>query len=242
MKKPALLLCSVLLLASCGAPGSGGSVSSAPASAGGGSEKELSFRVLQKGEVFTDFSADANKAMNLVAVRSDLTLFEHLRPTMASDGTWSIPHRFTAPGTYWLFADFTAADGSPHVMPFQRVVGTEKTGPALFGTENLLTAKTFAGVIGDVKVTIVPKVGDKDVTLDYSAEDIHGKAIPVESYLGAKGFSVLIGEDGSYWRLAPVTADTASFRFQKPKKGKYRLFTELKLRGQVVQVVSDVEI
>ncbi len=242
MKKLAPLLCSVLLLASCGAPASGGSASSAVGSTAGGSENELSYRVLQKGQIFTDFSKDANKAMNLVVVRSDLTLFEHLRPTMAADGTWSVPHRFTAPGSYWLFADFTAADNAPHVMPFQRVVGDAKTGPALFGSENLLTSKTFAGVIGNVKVTIVPTVGNKDVTLDYSAEDVHGKAVPIESYLGAKGFSVLIGEDSSYWRLVPVTSDTPSFRFQKPKKGKYRLFTELKIQGQIVQVVSDVEI
>lgn len=43
------------------------------------------------GRAVTDFAVDQTKQMHFYAIRSDLTGFQHLHPTMAADGTWSAP-------------------------------------------------------------------------------------------------------------------------------------------------------
>ncbi|MFC7483289.1 hypothetical protein ACFQX7_29350 [Luedemannella flava] len=39
-------------------------------------------------------------------VRRDLSGYQHLHPTMASDGTWTIPLTVASAGQYRIFADF----------------------------------------------------------------------------------------------------------------------------------------
>jgi hypothetical protein len=50
--------------------------------------------------------------MHFYAVRSDLSGFQHLHPTMAEDGTWTAPLAALRPGTWRLYASFTPAGGS----------------------------------------------------------------------------------------------------------------------------------
>ena len=47
------------------------------------------------------------------SIRRDLTGFQHLHPTMAPDGTWSIDLTLAEPGSYRAIADFTAVVGGP---------------------------------------------------------------------------------------------------------------------------------
>ncbi|MEK8109242.1 hypothetical protein NKG94_40115 [Micromonospora sp. M12] len=37
--------------------------------------------------------------MHLIVVRRDLTGYQHLHPTMAKDGTWSVPLTLAQPGS-----------------------------------------------------------------------------------------------------------------------------------------------
>ncbi|MGZ8688034.1 MAG: hypothetical protein ACXWZP_06365, partial [Gaiellaceae bacterium] len=53
------------------------------------------------------FDREHERLMHAIVVRRDLTGFQHLHPTMAADGTWSMPLRITEPGAYRLFADFS---------------------------------------------------------------------------------------------------------------------------------------
>ncbi len=206
-----------------------------------GDAKTLSFRIMRKGEVFTDFGVSHTKEMHLIIIRTDLTQFEHVHPARKADGTWELPHRFREPGEYWLFADFVEKDGTPHVMRFSRVVGTEKFPAIAWTGENLLTSRGFKGSLGDLSVTITPAVTANDATLTYALTDKTGATVPAETYLGASGHSVLIGEDGSYMHLHPDhESATPTFNLKLPAKGKYRLFTEIKAKGTVYLITSDV--
>ncbi|MER6064772.1 hypothetical protein ABT167_27075 [Streptomyces sp. NPDC001792] len=64
------------------------------------------------GKPVTGFAVDQTKRMHFYAVRSDLTGFQHLHPTMAQDGTWTVPLAALQPGTWRLYASFTPDSGA----------------------------------------------------------------------------------------------------------------------------------
>ncbi|OLZ64426.1 hypothetical protein AV521_35820 [Streptomyces sp. IMTB 2501] len=64
------------------------------------------------GRPVTDFAVDQTKRMHFYAVRSDLTGFQHVHPTMAANGTWTAPLAALQPGTWRLYASFTPDSGS----------------------------------------------------------------------------------------------------------------------------------
>ena len=64
------------------------------------------------GRPVTDFTVDQTKRMHFYAIRTDLTGFQHLHPTMAKNGTWTAPLAALRPGTWRLYASFTPATGS----------------------------------------------------------------------------------------------------------------------------------
>ncbi|MFF3919591.1 hypothetical protein ACFYZB_40455 [Streptomyces sp. NPDC001852] len=64
------------------------------------------------GKPVTAFAVDQTKRMHFYAIRSDLTGFQHLHPTMAADGTWTAPSAALRPGAWRLYASFTPASGA----------------------------------------------------------------------------------------------------------------------------------
>ncbi|WP_369390916.1 hypothetical protein AB5J72_27140 [Streptomyces sp. CG1] len=63
------------------------------------------------GRPVTGFAVDQTKRMHFYAVRSDLTGFQHVHPTMAGNGTWTAPLAALQPGTWRLYASFTPDSG-----------------------------------------------------------------------------------------------------------------------------------
>ncbi len=63
------------------------------------------------GKPVTGFTVEQTKQMHFYAIRSDLSGFQHVHPTMATDGTWTAPLQALSPGTWRLFASFTPAAG-----------------------------------------------------------------------------------------------------------------------------------
>ncbi len=57
----------------------------------------------------TRFATVADEPMHLYLIRSDLTGFQHLHPTMAADGTWTVSLPATPAGFYRAYASFTTA-------------------------------------------------------------------------------------------------------------------------------------
>lgn len=61
------------------------------------------------GAPVTDFAVEQTQRLHFYAIRSDLTGFQHLHPSMAPDGTWTAQLPALAPGTWRLYASFTPA-------------------------------------------------------------------------------------------------------------------------------------
>ncbi|MEV6209473.1 hypothetical protein [Kitasatospora sp. NPDC051914] len=85
------------------------------------------------GKPVTAFAVEQTKQMHFYAIRSDLTGFQHLHPTMAADGTWTAQLDALTPGSWRTYASFTpdSGDGKGTALILSRTVNVDgKAEPA----------------------------------------------------------------------------------------------------------------
>ncbi|HEX8511380.1 MAG TPA: hypothetical protein VF635_18015, partial [Propionibacteriaceae bacterium] len=71
------------------------------------SSTRLEFRILgPNGKPVTKYTREHGKDLHLIAVRRDLTGFQHVHPQLAADGTWTVSLNLAGGGVYRIFADF----------------------------------------------------------------------------------------------------------------------------------------
>ena len=188
------------------------------------SRQPLRFRILDSaGRPVRSFEEAHEKRMHLIVVRRDLRRFQHLHPTMAPDGTWSIDADLARAGTYRVFADFTIAGE-------QRTLGADLQVPGAFE----------AGALPPVSDVARTPTG-LDVQLRRSGESIafdvlrDGRVVndELEDYLGAKGHLVTLrAADLAYLHSHP-DGDRLAFAVAFPSAGAYRLWVQFQLDGVV---------
>ncbi|MEU1588385.1 copper resistance protein CopC [Micromonospora sp. NPDC005710] len=184
----------------------------------------------------TRFAVVHDKPLHLIVVGRDLSGYQHLHPTMAADGTWSVPLTLARPGGYRVYADFsvTAANGTP--LPL--VLGVDHTVPgahtptALPPTQAQATAGPYA-----VSMTGTPTVG---VTAPIHFQVTNTEtATPaqLERYLAAYGHLVVVREgDLGYVHVHPeqeLVDGTVKFWLTTPSPGRYRAFFDFQVAGAV---------
>lgn len=201
---------------------SGGLRLVAPSTLRAGAREDFAFRIVgDDGAIVRDFDVEHAKRLHFIAVRRDLTGFQHLHPTQAADGSWSTPLTLREPGAYRVFADFTPSGG-------------EKT-----------TLASDVLVAGDFAPRALPAPSERaavdgyDVALRASGETLRfaitrgGAPVAAEPYLGASGHLVALREgDLAYLHVHPH-ADAVAFDAEFPSAGRYRLFLQFKVAGRV---------
>ena len=84
----------------------------APSRLRAGVAEDVAFRIADdRGATVQDFAVEHTKKLHLIAVRRDLSGFQHLHPAQAADGSWRTPLTLREPGAYRLFADVTPRGG-----------------------------------------------------------------------------------------------------------------------------------
>jgi hypothetical protein len=154
--------------------------------------------------------------MHLIVVRRDLTGFQHLHPTMAADGTWSVPVTLPDAGAYRVFADFSV-DETPHTLAGDLAVDGAVRSVALPASASR----------AEVDGLVVTASG-----LDFAVTR-GGAPVELMDYLGAKGHLVALREgDLAFLHVHP---DERSLRFEAtfPTAGRYRLFLQFQVDGRV---------
>lgn len=207
------------------------------ATAEAGARQRVEFHVEgPDGAPVTAYDVDHGKRLHLIAVRRDLSGYQHVHPVLAGDGTWST-RLDLSPGSWRIFADFNPTGG----------VGTTLGADLSVGG-----SYRPAGEMADSRTA---RVGDYTVTLDGELEPGTASEVtltvsrdgePVtdlKPYLGSYGHLVALREgDLAYLHVHPEGApDDGStppgpgitFVAEVPTSGRYRLYLDFRHDGVV---------
>lgn len=199
------------------------------------------------GRPVTDFAVLHERRMHLLVVRRDLTGYQHLHPSMASDGTWRVDLTLPAAGVWRAYADFAVrgAAGAPTAVK----LGVDLTVPGRFAPEAIPEASRESSVGGyTVRYEGTPRVGLAQPLVFRVTGEAGGAApAPVfEPYLGAYGHLVMIREgDLGYVHVHPDTQlyrGASKFWLIAPGPGRYRLFLDFQIAGQVHTATFTVQV
>jgi hypothetical protein len=192
----------------------------------------VAFRILgPDGSAVTAFDESHDQELHLIAVRRDLTGFQHVHPDLAPDGTWTTPLDLT-PGTWRVFADFVpAADGE------NRTLGADLAVPGVYEPAPVPAQSRTAEVDGFTVTLDGDLVAGEESQLAFTVSR-DGDVVPdLQPYLGAAGHLVVLrAGDLAYLHVHP-DEDTLSFMTTAPAVGTYRLFVQFK-HGDVVHTAA----
>jgi hypothetical protein len=214
----------------------------AQASAPAGTGVPVAFTIESpEGTPVTDYDVEHDKELHLIAVRRDLSGFQHVHPVRDADGTWTTNLDLTS-GQWRLFADFKASGAEALTLGTDlAVAGSYEPAPA--ATNDVRTATvdgytvTLAGDLTagqDAKLTLTVTRDGKPVT-------------DLQPYLGAYGHLVALRDgDLAYLHVhpegAPGDGTTApgpdvTFFADVPSGGRYHLYLDFK-HGDVVRTAA----
>jgi hypothetical protein len=201
-----------------------------------GSAVPVSFTISgPDGAPVTSYDVQHEKQLHLIAVRRDLTGFQHVHPTL-DGGTWSIDLALT-PGTWRLFADFKATSGEALTLGADLAVdgAFEAASPAQ-ETRTVTVDGYEVTLDGDVEAGAHAKL-----TLSVSKD---GEPVTdLQPYLGAYGHLVALRSgDLAYLHVHPdgepgdgttQPGPDIVFHTSVPSAGTYYLYLDFQHDGVV---------
>jgi hypothetical protein len=199
----------------------------APSALRAGVSEPFRFRVVDDaGATVRGFDVEHTKRLHLIAVRRDLTGFQHLHPRQDASGAWRTDLTLREPGAYRVFADFTPSGGAATTLASDVLVG------GAFAPRPLPAPATRAGVDG-YDVALRASGGRRDATLRFSVSR-GGRPVAVQPYLGAAAHLVALrAGDLAYLHVHPLHGRGIAFGAAFPSAGRYRLFLQFRHGGRV---------
>jgi hypothetical protein len=202
----------------------------------------ISFRVLgPDGAPVTAYEESHEQDLHLIAVRRDLSGFQHVHPELDGNGVWRTSLDLTA-GTWRLFADFVpAADGD------KRVLGADVAVSGSYEATPLPEPSATAEVDGYTVRLDGDLMAGKESELTLSVHRDGRPVTDLQPYLGAYGHLVVLRDgDLAYLHVHPSgepgdgsTEPGPDVRFSTtaPSAGTYRLFLDFR-HGSVVRTAA----
>jgi hypothetical protein len=202
----------------------------------------LAFRVLgPDGHAVTDYALRHDEDLHLIAVRRDLSGYQHVHPDLGADGTWRVPLDLSA-GSWRIFADFAAsADGE------DRTLGADLSVAGNYVPAPLPAATRTAEVDGYTVTLDGDLVAGEESGLTLTVARDGVPVTDLQPYLGAYGHLVALRTgDLAYLHVHPTgePGDGAtpagpgiSFATTTPSSGSYRLFLDFR-HDDVVRTVA----
>lgn len=187
------------------------------------------------GVPVTGYEVVHEKQLHLIAVRRDLTGFQHVHPTMSAEGEWSAPLDLTA-GDWRLYADFKAEGAEALTLGTDLLVGGAYRPVASRPPSRTAHVDGYTVTLDGAAVP----GADSQLTLSVSK---HGKPVKdLQPYLGAFGHLVALREgDLAYLHVHAAeepgertrSGPDVVFSTSVPSPGSYRLFLDFKHEGVV---------
>jgi hypothetical protein len=179
------------------------------------------------GAPVTAYDEEHEKDLHLIAVRRDLSGYQHVHPTMAAHGTWTTELDLS-PGSWRVFADFTPTGGPALTLGTDLDVAGDYL-PASHPGHRV------SDTVDGYTVELVGDLDDGAVAIRVSRD---GRPVTdLQPYLGAHGHLVALREgDLAYLHVHPEDGDAGPevpFAVEVPSPGGYRLFFDFKHDGGV---------
>jgi hypothetical protein len=201
----------------------------------------LSFRISDAdGDAVTRFATSHEKRLHLIVVRTDGTQFRHVHPTMADDGTWSLPWQWAEAGTYRVYADFVPQAESAEADTITLTRTVEVAGqfaPASPAPTRVASVDGYT-----VELTGDLKVGSSS-GLTFTASKDGEPVTTLQPYLGAFGHLVALRDgDLAYLHVHPegeepqageTSGPKIGFAAHAPTPGRYLLYLDFQVGGKV---------
>jgi hypothetical protein len=200
---------------------------------------EFSFHITGPDDhALTRYQPYESKLVVFYLIRSDLTGYRELDPTMREDGTWFVPLPALPPGTYRTYVTFAAPDasqGTPLLYALSRPLTVPGRAAAAAvpasGTTTTATADGYA-----LTLSAQPEAGTRiplflDITKDGKPVDYFERYLDGYAHLsafrvgdGAFVHVLSTGRDGGPNASGPLTAQ-ALF----PERGSWRVFVQFEI-------------
>ncbi|WP_203909058.1 hypothetical protein [Rhizocola hellebori] len=206
----------------------------------GGSDSDFVFQVIKDRKPFTSFVPDMTKLMHCYAVRSDLTGYQHVHPTMAEDGTWTARLAPMRAGTWRFYAAFktkTFEHDLGYVLGQQfEVTGAADADRPLPAPADTLEVDGYELKFGS---TSFSSDMSKEQMLEVTVSRNGAKVADLEQYLGSYAHLTAIrASDMSFAHMHPMEglntmSDGPSFSLDAmfPAAGSWRLFLQFQTQG-----------
>lgn len=186
------------------------------------------------GNAVHTFTKIHEKDLHFILVNRELTVFHHVHPTLAADGTWSIALPALSAGSYRAVADFQVASGPRLALGVDlAVAGTYTT--------SALAAPATTSVVDGYAVTIATEVkrgGEVKIALTVRKD---GRLVKdLQPYLGAFGHLVAMRSgDLAYAHVHPndYVDGVVDFDAELIAEGRYGLFFDFK-HGDAVHTAT----
>ena len=213
---------------------------------------QLAVRDRATNEAVLQFDEMHERLMHLFVVSSDLQFFEHVHPTPARDGFFTIKLILPRAGAYRLVADVLPTGGTPQTLQRTLLTAWRAEAPAKAGgwTASLHAAaepmaEVLEAVDYDTRARLVTNGartgGDAHVAVELSDRHSGAAVTDVEPYLGAWGHMFLASYDlsdvvHSHPLLEQTTAGGPTITFQTlfARNGWYRVWTQVQRRGRLL--------
>lgn len=201
-----------------------------------GEDGTLSFRLTDPdGRPITAYTTAHDKDLHLIVVRSDGSRFRHVHPVMDAAGTWSIPWRWAAAGSYRVFADFVPAATGETLTLTSTVEVAGALQPVSLGEDTLeSTADGFT-----VTLEGAPAAGTSSM-LTFTVTRDGTPVTTLQPYLGAAGHLVALRVgDLAYLHVHPMddsageSGPTVAFMTEAPSPARYLLYLDFQVDGRV---------
>lgn len=188
------------------------------------------------GRPVTAYDVEHEKRLHLIAVRRDFTGFQHVHPTLDTEGVWSTDLDLL-PGQWRLFADFKATGADALTLGADLVVAGDYQ-PAVNGAES-----RTANVDGYTVALDGDLAPGADAKLTLSVSKDGEPVTDLEPYLGAYGHLVALREgdlaylhvhpDGSPGDGTTQPGPAVVFYAAVPSAGSYQLYFDFEHDGMV---------
>jgi hypothetical protein len=196
------------------------------------------FRIIgTDGKAFTTFHAEQTQLMHLYLIRADLTGFQHLHPTMASDGTWTASLQPLQPGVYRAYVAFVAVAGSGDTASLllgDKITVAGTSSPiALPGPASTTQVDGYTVTVSGPSLT-----AGTGGNLNFTITKAGAPVTDLQPYMGASG--QLTGfHDGDLALTYPLAQGDAkggpslTFAAKPTESGNWRLFLQFQTAGSV---------